>query len=808
MRLSAAPEALVVTSRDLEFNSEAARQTASNYKPISLGLQTLNYGVGGGNQETSAQTLRFTVTQVPERDLGQIIRLAGNAALSVGDSLTLSELQGLQLLTDADALSLSASQRLGVFSFSVTDRGQPVAGPEQSLEESLSIYVSGNAAASQAMEVLLALMGENPDPALLANYIGEFEEASKNFINNDAIEQLDTSVYSKLDPSNPLYMKRAGGTKTIAGNNVNYIAGDNPFNFSFEIDAINGVGIDLDPKRAGRQTLYSINYDDKETEVVNEIQVRHFVEASPLGSQYDRYFKYISEQVLKDYGAKLDLTPSGGVQYNDEGELLFTWDGVNALTADGKPLTTLHGEVITAPGYYDFTRLGDEGDGAVYRYSEPDADGNRLILGVDIHFTDNMFGDNSVREGTVVDPAVPVEILPTLGNGTSTNYAGTGINMVIPNFFGTQLPEIDRTNVSGTGTSLTIGPGGGRELIGSGDGAASGVAAMALIGGNATGRGVGGEGQPRPLTTGLGLEDSQADGDGLGAGGNGKQAGPGAGGLQAMALGDNQRPSTPRARGMALQPLLESLAAQADAGKPGSFVLSRIQEGSLMGNHLLDALVLGVGVVYGLYAPDAATLGGKGVKGLMQRIHRATGRGQSGAILKDQRVISVFAIKLEGGIERLVAARVSSDGLTVLAQQDLPTGMGVDTPGGQAQVDFSTRQLLERVQNSGLGQADQVLIDPRLQNQASLMQGMGNSTDVLVTGAFEQGLTGCTADQRRELEQWIQNPSTALPESNPMNRFLRERAATYAKAMPPQQASIATMVELGIALAASAANVM
>jgi hypothetical protein len=158
----------------------------------------------------------------------------------------------------------------------------------------------------------------------------------------------------------------------------------------------------------------------------------------------------------------------------------------------------------------------------------------------------------------------------------------------------------------------------------------------------------------------------------------------------------------------------------------------------------LDALALGAGVAYGIYAPKATAAGRKGIRGLVSRVQQATGLGNASTAPNEQRVISVFAMKLDNGSERLVAAQVGSDGLTILAQQDLPSGAGVDTPGSQTQVDYVTRQLLDRLRSSGMGQADQVLLDPRLQNQASLMRGLGHNTDLLLTRNLQSGVANCS----------------------------------------------------------------
>ena len=156
---------------------------------------------------------------------------------------------------------------------------------------------------------------------------------------------------------------------------------------------------------------------------------------------------------------------------------------------------------------------------------------------------------------------------------------------------------------------------------------------------------------------------SEGDGTEQGRGGNGLQAAAGKGGegQGSMNLGINEAPKRASDRGAALQPIIESLAGKASERPAASFVLSHLQEGSLMGNHLLDALALGAGVGYGVYAPRVISNGQRGLRGLVSRVQRATGLGQNSAALKEQRVISVFATTLDNGQQRLVAARVSGD---------------------------------------------------------------------------------------------------------------------------------------------------
>jgi len=292
-------------------------------------------------------------------------------------------------------------------------------------------------------------------------------------------------------------------------------------------------------------------------------------------------------------------------------------------------------------------------------------------------------------------------------------------------------------------------------------------------------------------------------------GGNGKQPGEGPGGQGAPNKGRDEAPKQPRDRGLLLQPILATADSADEQGKSASFVLQRIQEGNLMGNHLLDALAIGVGVAYGFYAPKATALGNQGMQRLVRKVQRVV-RGNNAGPVKEQQVVSIFAMKLENGTERLVAARVGSEGMSILAQQDLPAGMALEGAGNQAQVDFSMKQLVDRLKavttTAGRLQLDQLLLDPRLKNQSSLMRDVAKSTSRLESQGLVEQIQSCSKEQRLELQRWLQNPKQPLPKNNPLSALMQQRAERYAKVMPAQQASIATMVELGVAMAVNSAK--
>ena len=81
-----------------------------------------------------------------------------------------------------------------------------------------------------------------------------------------------------------------------------------------------------------------------------------------------------------------------------------------AIAASAGSLRDLDGNPITRAGWYDFTRRQDPagnyfGDGARFIISDG------MIVGIELIFTDNAFGDNDPAMNRVSDPGVPVSMI-------------------------------------------------------------------------------------------------------------------------------------------------------------------------------------------------------------------------------------------------------------------------------------------------------------------------------------------------------------------------------------------------------------
>ena len=325
----------------------------------------------------------------------------------------------------------------------------------------------------------------------------------------------------------------------------------------------------------------------------------------------------------------------------------------------------------------------------------------------------------------------------------------------------------------------------GEDALGTGDGDGNGDGAGSS---NSSGSGVGVSMNEQATQFPEGEGDGESDFEeqrGQGAPGQGDGTGGDA------ALGDDQSPSTQRKRGLMLQPILES-ATTDDGEKSSSRLLKNLSEGSVMGTNLLDALTLGGGILYAIYAPQAVKPIQRTFGSLFGRL---TGRG-SGSI-SERNVVTVFAMKLTDGTQRLVAARVTTESIDIIAQQDLPSGMSVTQAGNQAQVDYNFTELMNKLSNQSF---DLVLIGPRLRNQVSLTNKLATESLILETSTIETKLKSCSQDEINLLKQWVDRPSSTPPESNPVKDILASRQGVYASSLITQQASMASLIELSVAM--------
>jgi VCBS repeat-containing protein len=116
------------TIPNLSLNEDASNTTA-----LSLNLSGLNYGPGGGSDETS-QTLTYKITAIPT--MVALFKADGTTPVNANDALTLAELQGLKYKTVADI------NGTGNITFSVKDNGGTSNGGVDTLNQTLSVNIT------------------------------------------------------------------------------------------------------------------------------------------------------------------------------------------------------------------------------------------------------------------------------------------------------------------------------------------------------------------------------------------------------------------------------------------------------------------------------------------------------------------------------------------------------------------------------------------------------------------------------------------------------------------------------------------
>ena len=369
--------------------------------------------------------------------------------------------------------------------------------------------------------------------------------------------------------------------------------------------------------------------------------------------------------------------------------------------------------------------------------------------------------------------------------------------------FNSKVPSVMiRSLASGTGSGLS----GGKGVLataeqGSGTMSAmnlggQGSTAAAMAGNNGTG---GGQGQ-----NALNLQ-GQGDGEGTGKGkanGAGEAERQGvadrAAGAGSMARGNGDGDANqPRLRGLKLDPIQELAAA---ASEPAN-LLEQLSETNLLGTNLLDALALGAGVLYLLYGPQSIQSAQSGWRRwLGGRLgSKDSGTNGTAAAAGERDVLALMLMRRENGTQQILAARLGRGTMTLLAEQELQDSQNPALLTGAMQ------QLLSKLQP---GSRDLLLLDPRLQgaanSNAAQLQGLGEQQLNFASERLEAAVAACSAAELQQLRDWLNRPSSTPPAQLAVMQVLNERTQAFEQLLPPEQARLAAMVELSLALTWSA----
>jgi hypothetical protein len=785
------------------------------------------------------------------------------SAVTAGQVLTLEQLKALEFRPSEGITELSAAARLGQFAFSVNDNGTAASGGNASLQQCLTILVDTNKATArtgaritgitsdeQAIAAAMSLDPTNPTPGVTdtrvkglstslysqletSNPLYLAEIGGQGAIDGDPINYTPAAVPFLFDLPVPnstpgaqlthrlTYKSTLSGQfrSNAEGNSYSLVApvagfslssagswSFDPLHAAYQALALNQtqtVSVAYreqanGPSRVLTIDLTRIDLGDGDSTIMatpsgseakrTSFRRGEWIASSTEGREKDRYFKFISEATLLSYGA----VDTG--QLNDDGEKVFAWTGT-LLTADGQPLTLLDGSTITSPGYYDFTRRESTGDGVEFIYQtvlEKDKPVD-YIVGMKFFLTNNMYGDNDPARNNIRDPGAPITVMEELGEITTSYGFASYETVTTSDSNNTQL------RVSQANTLLTANPypfDGGRGLVLQSTVQGSGLNAMQLAQATAianTGASGGAAAGQSALSLQGGEDGKEADSGDQDSQGTTKVA-QGAGANAKPKPGDPGDQRGTSERGLKLDPIQE-LASAATAEPSG--LLEQLSDTNILGTNLLDALALGAGVLYLLYGPKAITASKGGFSTwLAGGFGRRSAAAAATATGGERSVLALFLMRQPNGQQQLVAARVGQSSLKLLAQQELaPQQAG-------AQLSEALATVLEQLPRE---RCELLLLDPRLQRAAAAttaqLDQLGERRQELASAALASPLAACSDNELAQLRAWLNKPSGSLPQDLPLFQLLQQRQQSYAANLPEQQATMASLIELSLALA-------
>ena len=497
---------------------------------------------------------------------------------------------------------------------------------------------------------------------------------------------------------------------------------------------------------------------------------------------------------LLDEPISLELDDGTVRDVNDLPFLKFySQELINEFTARGLELVDLDGNLIESEGVYDFTRRNGAGNGGEYIIA-----GN-TIVGVKLFITDNEFGDKNPLAGYIVDPVTIGVVLENLGTETITIVDNRTLNnsLVQPTEaypeISVYIPDLPLNVERVASTQSSSGSSVGNGLTGDGLRVDEGEGLLAMmvdgLGGNntidSTNSSAAEEGQGLS-TVSESVEKTESAG-GTSENKTSNFVAAGQGGQDKEGDVDDQ---SQRRRGLKLNP--EAMAVSAGSDRS---ILQEWSEQSVMGYNLLDALALGAGMLYLLYAPKLREKSKPMLAQLWDQVRNRgldTGTGLRTAV----NVGAIFVMQQAPGQQQLVVCQVGAGNVVTVGTRDLPAGFDLSAASSTrviADLSRELRQLLD-------AELDLLLLGGKLAVVQDSLAADGTNVQVMGTNTMVEVLGRCSGEELEKLGRWIDKPSITSIDDLAVRQQLKKRMEVYSTMMPQEQANVVSLLELSIAL--------
>ena len=232
----------------------------------------------------------------------------------------------------------------------------------------------------------------------------------------------------------------------------------------------------------------------------------------------------------------------------------------------------------------------------------------------------------------------------------------------------------------------------------------------------------------------------------------------------------------------------------AETSQPLAFVSDALNERPGISSRLLETLILGGGMLYGL---NRAT--NNGVSKWFKRLLPAgSGSFLIGGVY--ERVIAVFRIEEKQGIDRLVAAKITDERLVILAEQHLPMDLEAASMKSNIDLHYELGKLVKKVTNHTGRKGDFLLYDPCLRNELDIYEDLGEKNEELKPQRLQKILSKLKDNELIQLEQWLKAPSKSKNNVHPVKEHLLKRQKELRKMLNHEKSILVSILELSLAM--------
>ena len=230
-----------------------------------------------------------------------------------------------------------------------------------------------------------------------------------------------------------------------------------------------------------------------------------------------------------------------------------------------------------------------------------------------------------------------------------------------------------------------------------------------------------------------------------------------------------------------------------ETARPLAFVSDALNRTPGNQFRLLETLILGGGL---LYALDRASgnLGSSWFKRLLT--------ARSGYLVGGiyERVITVFRAESRQGLDQIVAAKITDERLEILAEQQLPMDLAAASAINDIDLTQELEQLIKKVTDENSKKGDLLLYDPRLQNELSIFERLGEKHDVLKPQKLHKIVSQLKENELAHLEQWLKKPSKLKNKVSPVKDYLQARQSQLRKKLSHEKSVMVSVLELSLAM--------